>query len=122
FVHESHNRRAILKEMERGMWEKLDAIQRRYDSLTAEMARPEVATDYVRFAELDKERAGIESVVSLYREYQRVSAEMDEARTLLEESTERELRDLAREELDELGARREALEAQIRAELVPKDP
>jgi peptide chain release factor 1 len=104
------------------VWEKLDAIQRRYDSLTAEMARPEVATDYVRFAELDKERAAIETVVSLYREYQRVSAEMDEARTLLEESTERELRDLAREELDQLGARRAALEAQIRAELLPKDP
>jgi peptide chain release factor 1 len=104
------------------MWEKLDAIERRYEALTAEMARPEVAADYVRFGELDRERSAIERVVTLYREHKRNVAQMDEARVLLDESGDREMRDLAREELDGLTARQDELEAQIRLELVPKDP
>ena len=104
------------------MWEKLEAIERRYEALTAEMAQPEVAADYLRFTELDRERAGIEQVVQLYREYRRVAAASDDARALLEESADREMRDLAREELESLTARREELEQAIRAELLPKDP
>jgi peptide chain release factor 1 len=104
------------------MNEKLEAIERRYEALTAEMARPEVASDYMRFAELDRERAGIERVVQLYREYRRVAAEMDQARALLEESADREMRDLAREELDGLTEQYGELEQAIRTELLPKDP
>jgi peptide chain release factor 1 len=104
------------------MWEKLEAIARRYEALTAEMAREEVATDYRRFAELDRERAGIERVVELYREHRRVQAEMDSARALLEESADREMRDLAREELDGLTLRVAELEQALRTELLPKDP
>ena len=104
------------------MWEKLEAIERRYEALTAEMAQPEVAADYLRFTELDRERAGIEQVVQLYREYRRVAAAGGDARALLEESADREMRDLAREELESLTARCEELEQAIRAELLPKDP
>jgi peptide chain release factor 1 len=104
------------------MNEKLEAIERRYEALTAEMAQPEVASDYVRFAELDKERAAIERVVQLYREYRRVEGEMDQARTILEDASDRELRDLAREELDGLSVQFDELEQSIRTELLPKDP
>src|SRR5829696_4607697 len=104
------------------MWEKLDAIERRYQALAAEMARPEVASDYIRFGELDKERASIERVVQLYREYKRVAAEIEQARSLLEESSDREMLDLAREELNGLSEQRDALEQSIRTELLPKDP
>ncbi len=41
------------------MWERLQALEQRYDELTAAMARPEVAADYQRFQELDRERAAI---------------------------------------------------------------
>lgn len=104
------------------MNDKLEAIERRYEALTAEMARPEVASDYVRFAELDKERAAIERVVQLYREFRRVEEEMNQARAILEDASDRELRDLAREELDGLSVQFEELEQSIRTELLPKDP
>src|SRR5688572_11875146 len=104
------------------MNQKLDAIERRYEALTADMAQPEVASDYVRFAELDRERAAIERVVQLYREFRRVETEMAQARTMLEESSDRDLRDLAREELDGLSSQYEELEQAIRTELLPKDP
>ncbi len=104
------------------MWERLDAIERRFDELTAEMAKPEVAADYVRFAELDKERAGIEDVVTLYREYRRIHVQAGEARAMMQESDDRELRDLAREELDSATALLTQLEEKIKRELLPKDP
>ncbi|MGH2584649.1 MAG: peptide chain release factor 1, partial [Dehalococcoidia bacterium] len=94
----------------------------RYEALTAEMARPEVAMDYARFAQLDRERSGIERVVSLYRDYRRVGEEMEQARALIDAEDDREMRDLAREELDRLAARHETLEQAIRTELLPKDP
>ncbi len=104
------------------MWERLKALEQRYDELTAEMARPEVAADYQRFQELDRERAALEPVVTLYREYRRVKQAADEARAVLHESDDRELRELAREELQAATERLEALEAQLKLELLPKDP
>jgi peptide chain release factor 1 len=104
------------------MWERLKALEQRYDELTAEMARPEVAADYQRFQELDRERAAIEPVVTLYREYRRVRQAAEEARAVLHESDDRELRELAREELQAATERLEALETQLKLELLPKDP
>lgn len=104
------------------MWERLEAIERRYQELADEMARPEVASDYERYQELDRERAGIEAVVQLYRQYRRSQQAADEARTLAQEADDRELRDLAREELESATARMEELEGQIKRELLPKDP
>jgi peptide chain release factor 1 len=104
------------------MWEKLEAIARRYDELTAEMARPDVASDYGRFQELDRERADIERVVTLYREYLQAQRQADEARAIVQETDDRELRDLAREELNEAAERMAGLERDIKRELLPRDP
>ena len=104
------------------MWEKLEAIARRYDELTEEMARPEVAGDFSRFQELDRERAGIERVVTLYREYRKTQQGADEARVMVQDSEDRELRELAKEELDSATEKLATLEAEIKRELLPKDP
>src|SRR5688572_10473237 len=104
------------------MWERLEAIARRYDELTAEMARPEIAADYSRFQELDRERSGIETVVGLYRDYRRTQQRADEARTMMNDNDDRELRDLAHEELEELTATLASLEQAIKRELLPRDP
>lgn len=104
------------------MWERLEAIARRYDELTADMARPEIAADYSRFQELDRERSGIETVVSLYRDYRRNQQRAGEARTMMNDNDDRELRDLAHEELEELTATLASLEQAIKRELLPRDP
>lgn len=104
------------------MWEKLEAIERRFDALAAEMARPEVAADYVRFGELDRERAAVQRIVDMVRAYRHASEQLAQVSALLEESDDQEMRALAREEADALTQQRDELEAQIRAELIPKDP
>jgi len=51
------------------MWEKLKKVDKRYRDIEEEIARPEVATDPNQLQKLAKERAGLEDVVNMYREY-----------------------------------------------------
>lgn len=104
------------------MLDKLAGIEARYVEIENQMADPEVLADYERMAELAQEKAGLEEIVSAYREYRRVAAEIEEAEALLEEEADNDLRALARDELDRLLTRRDALEPRLRALLLPKDP
>ena len=104
------------------MWERLDGIEERYESLTAEMGRPEVALDYERLQALAKERASLEEIVSLYRQYREADRLASEARAFLDESEEPGLTALAREELESQTARRDRLEDELRRALLPRDP
>jgi peptide chain release factor 1 len=104
------------------MWDKLKALEQRYDELTAEMGRPEVAGDYERLQERIRERKGIEEVVEAYRAYRKAESDLVEARHLLEESTDVELVALARAEAEELSERRDALGDELKRLLLPRDP
>ena len=104
------------------MWDKLEGIERRYEELAQEMARPEVAADFQRLQTLAKEHASLEGIVSLYREHKRVDAALAEARSLAEESPDRELAAMARDEVAELAQQRQRLEEEARLALLPKDP
>jgi peptide chain release factor 1 len=104
------------------MWERLHSIEERYESLTAEMARPEVAADYEKLQALARERASLEEIVSLYRQYHEAERLAAEARALLDEGDDPALTDLAREELESESARRDRLEDELKRALLPKDP
>lgn len=104
------------------MFEKLKSIEERFESIEAEMARPEVASDYQRLQALAKERASIEDVVSLYRELRAIEARIEEARSILHDESDPDLTRLAKEELDALEPERERVEAALKRALLPKDP
>ena len=104
------------------MWEKLEGIERRYEELAQEMARPEVAADFQRLQTLAKEHASLESIVSLYREYRRVDAALAEAQSLADESSDPELAAMARDEVAQLAQQSQRLEEETRLALLPKDP
>jgi peptide chain release factor 1 len=101
------------------MLEKLAGIEAHYDELNRRMADPEIAADYSKVADLAKERSGLEEIVSAYREYKSVHAELADAQALLESE---EMRDLAEEEVPRLEARQQELEARLLQLLLPKDP
>ena len=104
------------------MLAKLDKVEERYQELTWLMADPEVAQDYERVAEYAKERADLEDVVSTYRNYKAVAVELEETESLLTDDSDPDLRDLAEAEVEQLQARLEGLELQLRQLLIPKDP
>ncbi len=100
------------------MLEKLRSLQARYEELERLMA--EQATNYEAFANYARERAELEEVVVKYRDYQEAQRHLLDARALLNDGSE--LAELARAEIDELEPRLEALERELKALLVPKDP
>jgi peptide chain release factor 1 len=104
------------------MFDKLGAIEARYDELTEQMARPEVATDHVRMHQIARELREIEDIVAAFRAYKDIQRQIADAQALLDDGAEPELRDLAREELDQLRHREHALTEQIKRLLLPRDP
>jgi peptide chain release factor 1 len=103
------------------MQDKLRAIEERFEAITAEMASPDVLADYQKLQELNKERASLERVVSIFRELSGVEEQIEEARGLVE-SQDAEMAALAEEELTELEPLREQLEHDLKLALLPPDP
>jgi peptide chain release factor 1 len=104
------------------MWDRLAALDTRFEELTAEMARPELATDHERLQALARERAGLERVVTLYREYRQAERALGDARSLEAEGGEPELLALAKEEVTSLSARLATSTEQLKLALLPRDP
>jgi peptide chain release factor 1 len=104
------------------MWNRLAAIESRFEELTAEMGRPEVAADYERLQTLARERAGLDQIVTLYREYRATEAALADARSMAAEGGDAELVALAKEEVAKLSERLAATEEQIKRALLPRDP
>ena len=86
------------------------------------MALPEVATDPSRLQALAKERSSIELLVGIYNEYRSVAQQAEDARALMQDSSDEDIKNLAHEELEELQDRQEVLEYRLRVALLPKDP
>lgn len=103
------------------MKEKLDALGRRFDELTAQLSDPSIYEDMNVYKKLTREVAQLDPLVKAWRRLQQVAEEFEEAKGLFEES-DGELRELAREEVSMLSAEREQLEEQIQLLLLPQDP
>jgi peptide chain release factor 1 len=103
------------------MWSRLQETEERYEELTREMGRPEVAADFQRLQALAMERASLEDIVELYREYRRLDQPLADARSLAEDESDPELAALARDEAARLTLERERVEAEIRNAMAPKN-
>ncbi len=106
--------------MDEAVRRRLDGLRTRYDAITEEMGRPDVASDYDRVARLARERAGIAPAVELLDRYREAERARDEARALLAED-DPDLRELAEAEAEAAGERLDALDAEIPRALLPRD-
>lgn len=104
------------------MFEKLDALEERYDELGRLLVQPQVISDPEQFKKNAKAHAALEEIVSCYREFKKVKRDLEEAKALLGEKLEAEFRELVMDEIDELEARKEELERNLKLLLMPKDP
>jgi len=103
------------------MFDKLDSTERHYDELLARLGSAELQSDPAEYRKQSKALAEIETLVERYREYKAVVSEIEGAESLIA-GADPEMRDLAQEELKSLAARRDALIAELKQLLVPKDP
>ena len=104
------------------MFEKLRQIEERYQELSRLLADPQVIGQPADYARHAKAHAELNQVVQRFDEYKRVLARISEARHILAGETDRELRELAQAEVEELGARQAALEQELQRLLLPRDP
>jgi len=103
------------------MLDKLADVERRYVDLEERLIDPSVMGSRKDFARLAKERADLEPIVNAYRAWKKLTQEVDGHRSLLE-STDADIRELAKQELPALREQVEALEQRLRLLLLPKDP
>jgi peptide chain release factor 1 len=104
------------------MLDKLSAIEQRYSKIERLLADPEVSADYSRVQGLLKEIGSLKSLATLSQEYRKVVQASQDARTMSRDQSDRELADLAREELDELEKKQDRIEHDLRIALLPEDP
>ncbi len=100
---------------------RLEALEARHAELTQALADPAIFGDQGRYQHVTREHAGLTQVVSAYREYQRVTREIEEAEALSREA-DPELRQLAAAEKAGLVERQARLLREIEHMLIPKDP
>jgi peptide chain release factor 1 len=103
------------------VFDKLQSLETRYEELMARMAEPAVQADPAEYRAVAKNLSEIEPLVDAYRQYKTVTAEIAHTQELAA-SADADMRELAAEELKSLEARREALMADIKVLLIPKDP
>ena len=101
------------------MFDKLEDVEKRYDELTAKISDPEVIARTAEWQKYMKEHASLEDIVFKYREYKKAKQDFEEAKQM---ASDKELKELAEMEMDELREKIPQLEEELKILLIPKDP
>ena len=103
--------------------DKMTALGRRHEELTALLGDPEVIGRRGEFQKLSREHAELDALVAAWTAFQKLSDDLEQARQLAgAPDTDTSLREMARDEARELDARRQIAEAELKVLLLPKDP
>ena len=103
------------------MFDKLEDLLIRYEEIMGELQEPDVVNDQSRFRKLMKEQNDLTPIVEAYKEYKNCKQNIEDSLSLLEEESDEEMKELAKEELSESKKRVEELEQELKI-LLPKDP
>ena len=101
------------------MFEKLEAVEKRYEELTKIISDPEVIARQSEWQKAMKEHAAIEEVVMKFREYKKVKQSMEEAEELMQDP---DMKELAEEEYYSAKEQIPKIEEELKILLIPKDP
>ena len=110
------------KQEEIEMFDKLEDLLIRLEEILSELQEPDVASDPNRFRKLMKEQSELTPIVEAYKEYKACKQNIEESLELLNVESDEDMRELAKEELNESKARVEELEHELKILLLPKDP
>ena len=104
------------------MFDRLEDTVNRYEDITAELGNPDVVNDQEKFRKLMKEQSSLAPLIETYRENKNCKKNIEDSLAILDEETDEELKEMAKEELNESKARVEELEHELKILLLPKDP
>lgn len=104
------------------MFDKLGEVEKKYESLCHRLQNPDVAADQNKFRQLMKEQAELEKVVKIYRQYKKLIQTIEDNKELIATEKDEEMREMAREELNEAESQIGDVEQLLKITLLPKDP
>ena len=105
------------------MLEKLQFLQDKYEDLTVKVSDPDVINDQNLWQTLVKEHAELQPIVEKYKEYKSAKEAYEETKEILhDKSTDDELKEMAKMEMEELEEQIETIEEELKILLLPKDP
>ena len=104
------------------MFDKLEDLLHHYEELMNTLSEPDVANDPNRFRKLMKEQSDLQPIVEADKEYKQCKQNIEDSLAMLEEENDEEMRELAKEELNESKDRLAELEQELKILLLPKDP
>jgi peptide chain release factor 1 len=103
------------------VFEKLSGLEDKYEELTRRLSDPETVKDMNLYMKLSKEQAELKPILVKFREYKKLLRDIEETRELLN-SGDRELKELAEEEMEGLKEQQPQIEQELKILLLPKDP
>ena len=104
------------------MIDKLQSVEDRYEKLNELLSDPTVIRDTNKLREYSKEQAGMQEIVSTYRQFKDIRQQHAEAREMLEDNLDVDMREMVKEEFDSLSKELDMQQEKIRLLMIPKDP
>ena len=104
------------------MFDRINELEIKFAELSDQVSDPAVIADNARWRNLMKEHSSLSPIIDAYREYKRIVESIEEAKDLLNESSDEDLRQLAKEEIKEGQAALENIIEELKILLLPKDP
>lgn len=108
--------------MAQSLLDKLNTLAIRFEEIGTLITDPNVIADMKRYVKLNKEYRGLEKIVIARNEYRQLLTTVDEAKSILENENDAELREIAKEELDLAVVRLPELEEEVKILLIPSNP
>lgn len=104
------------------MLDQLEAIRERFEEVSQLISQPEVVSDMKKFTKLSKEYKDLDKIVTQYKAYLNILANISSAKEVLETEKDEDFREMAKAELDELTPQKEEMESVLKEMLIPRDP
>ena len=102
--------------------ERLEGVRIRFDEIAQQITDPDVMSDIKRYIKLNKEYKNLEPLMEAFNKYRDILSNIKDARNILSQESDVEMREMAKMELDDLEGQIEPLEENIKLLLLPADP
>ncbi|WP_050183372.1 peptide chain release factor 1 [Domibacillus robiginosus] len=104
------------------MFDRLQAVEDRYEKLNELLSDPDIVNDPAKLRDYSKEQSDIQETVEVYRQYKEAKEQYADAKMMLEDKLDADMREMVKEEMSELEETLSDLEARMKVLLIPKDP
>jgi len=102
--------------------DKFEGIKIRFEEVSQQISDPDVMKDMKRYIKLNQDYKQLDSLVKAFSRYQKLLKNISDAHEMLENESDEELREMAREELENSENQVQKIEDEIRFLLIPEDP